>query len=337
MINFEKFNLQQKAAISLIQNDLRFIYTIIANITNIKSNYIVSAMPLIGTIIDGTEDWLKAYNNSSRNKIDIPLFTKEEQEYYENMRSAIKFWDDTYSAINEKIKQLYIDSDKYFSSLCAPIARVLKLYDIFGVDIADNQFCGNTILCNSYVPDFSYGTNNEEQIKQLSKICGKYVAMFDATMPYRVNNSIKFTCSDFGGFVKSPIGNQYGDKFVIFCLLCQVNFILICIEKYIAEECSTKLRFAYLQYYYISKLLPELNSELHSNFKMDTTWVSEQFRNAMAHYKIGIALKSNEIIPDDYFMGLTQKYFSCDYITLKNNIMLNISNIADQMKIYLGI
>lgn len=337
MINLEKLNLQQKAAINLIQNDLRFIYTIIVNRANIKSNYIVFAMPLIGTIIDGAEDWLKAYNNSSKNKIDIPLFTKEEQEYYENMRSSIKFWDSPYSTINENLKQLYSDSDKYFSSLCKPIARILKLYYIFGADLADNQFCGNTILCNSYVPNFSYGTNNGEQIKQLSEIGGKYIALFGATTPYKINTSINFSYSDYGGLNKSPIGNEYSNKFIIFCLLCQVNFILICVEKYISEECSTKLRFAYLQYFYISKILPEMNSALNSDFKMDTVWVSEQFRNAMAHYKIGIALKPKEIIQEDYFMGLTQKYFSCDYHTLKKNIMFNLSSIANQMKIYLDI
>ncbi len=56
MISYENMTPQQKAAINLIQNDLRFIYTIIVNRANIKSNYIVFAMPLIGTIIDGAED-----------------------------------------------------------------------------------------------------------------------------------------------------------------------------------------------------------------------------------------------------------------------------------------
>jgi len=337
MISYENMTPQQKAAINLIQNDLRFIYTIIVNRANFKSNYIVSSMPLIGTIIDGTEDWIKAYNNSSKEKINAPLFTEEEQYYYEAMRSSIKLWDRSYNEINQKIERLYTDSDKYYASLCKPIARILKLYYIFGADIADNQFCGNTILCNSYVPNFSYGTNNGEQIKQLSEIGGKYVAMFGATTPYKTNTSINFGYSDYGGLNKSPIGNEYSNRFIVFCLLCQVNFILICIEKYISEECSTKLRFAYLQYYYISKILPELNSALCSDFKMDTIWVSEQFRNAMAHYKIGIALKPNKIILEDYFIGLTQKYFSCDYNALKKNIMFNLSSIANQMKIYLDI
>lgn len=52
----QPFTQQQTIAISLIQADLRFLFTIIENSSRFKSNYIVSLMPYMGVIIDGTED-----------------------------------------------------------------------------------------------------------------------------------------------------------------------------------------------------------------------------------------------------------------------------------------
>lgn len=36
---------------------------------------------------------------------------------------------------------------------CKPIAKELKLYDIFGTDLVDNQYRGNTILCSYYMTE----------------------------------------------------------------------------------------------------------------------------------------------------------------------------------------
>ena len=58
-----KLNPVQKAAFSLIQQDLRYIYTVIKNINPKASNYIPSMLPYLGVVIDGAEDWLKAIKN----------------------------------------------------------------------------------------------------------------------------------------------------------------------------------------------------------------------------------------------------------------------------------
>ena len=336
MVN-ERLNTQQKAAIKLMQNDLRFIYTMIVNKDRFKSNYIVSSMPYIGIIIDGVEDWLKAYNNSCNVPIACPSFTKEEENYYEEMRGAIKIWDDSYLSIKQKLEYLYQESDNYFSNVCKPIAKELKLYDIFGADLVDNQYCGNTILCSYYIPQYKYSIDSGEKIKKLSEIGGKYIVFFEAATAYNVNQEMDFIYKDYGGFVKSPIGNQFSDKFVLFSLLCQIQFILYCIEKFILDECSTKLRFAYLQYYYVAKILPELNNILNTSFYVDCTYVSDLFRNSMAHYKVGVALKPSEINSEDLLFGLTQKFFNCNYLTLKKTILENLTFLAQQFKQYLGI
>ncbi len=46
----------QKAAFSLIQNDLRFLYTVIERINPNESNYIPILLPYMGVIIDGVEE-----------------------------------------------------------------------------------------------------------------------------------------------------------------------------------------------------------------------------------------------------------------------------------------
>lgn len=88
---YDQFNIQQKASYHLIQNDLRFIYTVFQNAPS--NNFFLAFMPYLGTIIDGAEDWVKAYNNSQKSKINIPTFDSEEELYYGKMRSAIKMFE----------------------------------------------------------------------------------------------------------------------------------------------------------------------------------------------------------------------------------------------------
>ena len=58
------------------------------------------------------------------------------------MRSAIKLWENSYEDVYEGLKKTYHASDSYFSSLCKPIAKILHLYDIFGVDLVSfTEWC----------------------------------------------------------------------------------------------------------------------------------------------------------------------------------------------------
>ncbi len=326
---------QQAASLLLMRNDLRFLYTLVRHYQEIKSNYTVFSMPYIGLIIDGVEDWIKAYNNSHIVKFNVPTFSVQEREFYEKMRSCIKLWDNSYETVYEELKRLYLLSDHYFSGICKPIAKRLKIYDIFGADLADGCYCGNTILCSYYVPEFDFHHPEGEEIKKLSVIAGKYTSLFQATTPYRVNPQISFTYVDYGGFVKSPVGNAFSDRFALFSLLCQINYIVKCIDEYILDETTTKLRFSYILYFYILRILPEINAKLSTQFVMDNKWHSDAFRNSMAHYKLGVALKDSELILSDPLYGLTQKFLDCDYNTLKNGVMQELSSLASQLKVFL--
>ena len=160
----------QKAAFSLIQQDLRYIYTVIKYINPDESNYIPSMMPYFGVIIDGAEDWVKAINNSNKCKLQMPLFKETEKVFYEQIRNSIKLWQQDYEKIYNLLGDAYRKSDDYFGSVCKPIAKKLHLYDIYGVDSVNGVICGNTILCQYYSPFFSYTGNNGENIKSMTEI-----------------------------------------------------------------------------------------------------------------------------------------------------------------------
>lgn len=327
----------QRAAISLIQNDLKYLYTVIKKVNPNASNYIPSLQPYMGVIIDGVEDWIKSFNNSSKIKLEMPLFTENEQIYYEEMRNSIKMWQRDYTEIYELLQYSYKRSDEYFSNICKPIAKQMKWYDIFGVDRANGVICGNTILCQYYSPRFSFGNNNGVYIKTMAEIGGKYIWLFDATEEYMFNDMINFDTKDYGGFQKSPVGNHFSDKFVLFSILCQINFVIHCVDNWIQEEVSTKLRFAYLLYYSLLHIIPQINSKIGINLYIDPKWQSREFRNAMAHYKLGVALKEIELIIDDTLFGLTQKYFNEDYLTVKQSIIFELKSIAFQIGEFLGL
>lgn len=155
---------------------------------------------------------------------------------------------------------------------------------------------------------------------------------FGAEKEYETDPSMLFTYKDYGGFVKSPVGNKFSDRFMLFSLLCQIQFALICIEQFIMEECATKLRFLYLQYYYAVDMIDQYNSKTGADISIDRRWVSGEFRNSMAHYKVGVALGSNEIISTDPLFGLTQKFLGCDYFELKQTIKTILESIAEQIK-----
>ena len=332
-----QFNTLQKISIALINSDLRFIYTIHQNYTNVGGNFFVALFPYLGLVTDGAEDWLKAYNNSSKMKLVVPLFNNEQQSFFEKMRSSIKIWEQDYDLIYQELGHIYKESDDYFSSLCKPIAKQLHLYDIFGAYIANHKYCGNTVLCNYYIPDYKFGNDHKDLLINMGSVTGEYIALFGAKENYTFNSSFTNVYDrDYGGFIKSPVGNKYSDKFVLFSILCQINFVLEGINKTIIDETPTKLRFSYLLYYYLLKKLPQINKKFRTDFKLSDKWCSGKFRNAMAHYKMGIALQENEIVFDDPLYGLTQKYLGTDYYTVKNDIVDSLENLSTQLDTFLG-
>lgn len=117
--------------------------------------------------------------------------------------------------------------------------------------------------------------------------------------------------------------------------LCQINFLLYGIDKWIKNEVPTKLRFGYLLYYSLINTIEQINEKLDITLKVDQGWKSDKFRNAMAHYKLGIVLKEKELRMDDMTFGLTEKIFGEDYYIVKESIYKELKELAKQIGIYL--
>lgn len=340
----EKYNLTnaplnkvQKCAVKLMQNDLRLFFTLLYNQEIVTPSCYVALMPYTGLIVDGIEDWVNAYNNSSKHKLKLPTFTDEEEKYYAEMRNSIKLFEKGYIELNKTLYEKYEQSEMYFSSLCKPIAKRLHLYDIYGVFYCNSLPCDNTILNQVVTPFFKYGKTDGETIKKMATIGGEYTACFNALEPYEVKVDYSFSTKDYGGFVKSPFGNKYNYKFLLFTILCQINFIVYSVDNIIVDETSTKLRFAYILYYYLLSLLPEIKEHLKISIIMDDKYHSDIFRNAMAHYKLGVSLKETDIIDDDPMFGLTNKIFSEDYYTVKSNIISELNKAGKQIQSIIGL
>ncbi|WP_036613324.1 hypothetical protein [Oribacterium sp. P6A1] len=170
----------------------------------------------------------------------------------------------------------------------------------------------------------------------MAEFAGRYISAFDIRDGYSVKNQ-KYSYKDYGGFVKIPFGNDFSIKQVLFACLCNINFVLHGIEEIIIEEFSTKLRMEYLCYYYMENILGQIHDEYNIDFSMSDQYISQEFRNSLAHYKLGVALKMDELVLSDPIKGLAQKYFQTDYDTVKKFVLSELSNTADKIEVYLGL
>ena len=61
------------------------------------------------------------------------------------------------------------------------------------------------------------------------------------------NNIVKYR--DYHFFRNSPIKLKNNLGFVLFCILCNINYIIEFLDKYFVEEIPQKFKYAYLQYF----------------------------------------------------------------------------------------
>lgn len=328
----------EQVTLELIQSDLQFLYTVYQNKLVSGSSYFVALLPYMGMIIDGCETWI---NKVDKLKLHSLKFSKEEQYYYSELRNSIKLWETSFEDLNVLLKKKYNESDIYFSNCCNSIAKDLKLYDIFGTYLINGRYCDNTILDMLFVPNFDYSGIDGEYIKRMFAFSGKIITLFGMNKEpmLKTDDSILFDNKDYGGFVKSPTGNNFSEKFVLFSVLCSINFIIYGIDKYILPEVTTKLRFAYIQYYYLMEQIPQINKHFNTQFYMNSKWLDpkNKFRNCMAHYGIGVVLSQQEVIETDLFGGLTQKVFGEEWISIKNSIINELRKLSEQISNYLGL
>lgn len=325
-------NKVQKMAYELIQSDARFIYTLVdmqRNAKNINSNYVMMCQPYIGIFADGAEQWCQKV------KLNAPRFNVEEKEYYVELRQAHKLFEISYKKYKTLLLEKFNESDKYFYDTRNLAEKMIGYYNV-GADYCNGVVCGNTILCAMYMPFNTLGDKETGfKIRQLSVVAGKLAGFFldKNLVAYDYddkNNIVKYR--DYHFYRKCPIKLKSDLGFVLFCILCSINYIIEFIDKYFVEEIPQKFKYAYLQYYYICDFLEELNIANKTNYYIDTSLKNRSLRNCFAHYGLGGFLKETEINEKDILKGLTEKAFNMDYYSCKELLYKNLKDLKNQIE-----
>ncbi len=316
----------QKCAYYLMQEDARFLYSLVdisKNTDNLDSNYICMSMPYIGLFADGAEQWCKKVG------LAVPSFTQEEKEYYVHLRSSIKSFEQGYAEYLDSIKLHLYKSDEHFKNI--RFGRLL--YYNVGTDIFLGSFCGNTILCSSYIPYDCFEKSIGVQLKNISVVAGKIAAALGCNKfePYKHVDE-KSSYRDYHFYNNSPLRMNNDIGLVLFCVLCSINYVTTFIEKYYSDEIPQKLKFAYLQYYYLCDFLSQIEKYTNIKIEIDVSLKNREFRNCLAHYGLGTYMKEMDLVQGDMLVGLTNKAFGMDYYETKRKINGILENITRQIE-----
>ncbi len=324
-------NKVQQVAFELIREDARFLYAIVdimQNAKNINSNYICMSLPYIGLFADGAEQWSKKIG------LNAPAFNPKEKEYYNQLRQSIKMFDKSYDDFSATLLGALKESDDYFYGIRRLREKAFGYYNI-GTDLCCDEFCGNTILCSTYMPIKTLGNDSVGPLlKNISIIAGKLSAYFGCTeLPtYKYNDNLSVHYKDYHLYKNSPLKMNNNTGFVLFSILCSINYVIEFIEHYFIDEIPQKFKYAYLQYYYLCDFIKGLNNKVGSNYILDDCLYDRQFRNCLAHYGLGQYITENEIDDGDVLKGLTIKAFNKDYIDTKIELYAMLKNLVNQIK-----
>lgn len=324
-------NAVQKAAYELIQADARFIYALTViqqEAKSINSNYIMMSQPYIGLFADGAEQWCKKLG------LAAPKFTADEKIYYAALRLGHKLYEMTYSEYVSLLSDKLNTSDRYFYRIRSLREKLFGYYNV-GTDLCDGQFCGNTVLCALYSP---VDTLNSKEIgpyiRDISFVAGKLAGFFgcDKFPPYSFNDNFVVKYKDYHFYKNCPIKMKSDLGFVLFSILCSINYATKFIDQCFVEEIPQKFKFAYLQYYYLCDFINELNAVNGTNFYINNSLKDRKFRNCLAHYGLGQYLSENDLITDDVLKGLTNKAFSMGYWDTKEKVYFYLTELTKQIE-----
>ncbi|TDM42343.1 hypothetical protein ETI06_08310 [Macrococcoides goetzii] len=322
----------EKVVYKLINSDFQMLYEIY--FLNSKLNntlYCLSFNGYYGMIIDGSTKWMLKVRQL---KSKVPQMSNQQKIYYNHLRQSIKFWDMSYEDYINNMTVAYKKSESYFENQTSTIARILKVFDIYGVAYFNKVPIGNTIHYSMVLPSFDYKTFKLD--KQYTINVNEYAGMLIGNADINLNDSfvdcsnIEITAKDRGGIKKLGIEKDTR-LFFLFNLACLINFNLYGLKPLKKPFLPSILRINYILYYYINTVLKDVNKDNQTDFFIDTQYIDDLFRNCMAHYGIGNLLKQNEVDLNDPFGGLTQKVFKIDYVVLNKKIEDNLEALLNQI------
>lgn len=324
-------NKVQMAAYELIQSDARFLYTLIdiqKNARNISSNNVMMCQPYIGIFADGAEQW------SRKVGLNAPSFNNKEKAYYTALRQGHKLLEKSYNAYSKLLLEKFVESDNYFYGIRSLREKIVGYYNV-GTDLCNGEYCGNTVICALNNPIATLGNENiGVEIKDMSVIAGKLAATFGCTnfLPYRYDDSNNVKYKDYHFFKNCPLKMKTNLGFILFSVVCNINYATIFVDTYFIEDIPQKFKFAYLQYYYLCDFVKSLNDANKTQFYIDDSLKSADFRNCLAHYGLGQMMKERDIVEDDILKGLTNKVFDMDYRLTKKLIYKILGALCTQIK-----
>jgi len=324
----------QKKSLSLISADARLIHSILKIPNKPNSNYICMFLPYLGIFTHGAEQWDKKV------KLNTPTFSGAEKSYYIAMRSAMKIFDTSFDELCALLGTALHKSEVHFFKIRTFLSKILNFHYNVGCDLHNNSYLGNTILCSLFTPFFDFDKDKYdygEYVKNTSIIAGKLAATYRGLRfpNYCINSSMNFKYEDYNFFEKCPLKNNTIEDFALFSILCNINFIRIFIGQFFIEEFPSKLRLAYLQYFYLTKLIPEINLRLSTDFSLDLSLKNDKFRNCMAHYGLGVCMVESDIVEEDLMFGLTIRLMDKSYFEVKDAIFHELDTLAHQLESYL--
>lgn len=324
-------NKVQQTAFELMQADAKFLYAltdILQNAKNISSNFICMSLPYIGLFAEGTEQWC------SKVGLNTPRFNANEKKFYTQLRLGHKLFDKNFLDYSTLLFEKFTESDDYFYSSRSLREKMFGYFNV-GTDLCNGQFCGNTILCSMYIPIKTLDNENAGLwIKEMSVVAGKLAASLGCKeFPmYKYNDNLAVKYNDYHFYKNSPLkmNNDFG--FLLFSILCSINYIIEFVENYFIEEIPQKFKFAYLQYYYLCKFINELNVQKNTHFYIDSCLCDRNFRNCLAHYGLGQYIGEEQILTNDVLKGLTHRAFGKDYATAKAELYQILRNLTEQIQ-----
>ena len=225
-------------------------------------------------------------------------------------------------------------SDDHFYKIRSLREKLFGYYNV-GTDLCNGHFCGNTILCALYTPvDTLNGKEIGSWIRDISVVSGKLAGLFDCQdfPPYNYDDSILVKYEDYHFYKYCPLKTKTNLGFVLFSILCSVNYAIEFIDQYFVEEIPQKFKFAYLQYYYLCDFIKELNATNGTTFYINDSMKDRNFRNCLAHYGLGQYLSESDLIDDDVLKGLTNKVFNMNYSDAKDKLYFYLTELTNQIE-----
>lgn len=333
----------EKTVIRLIFYDYSSILFLMEHVKKRKDmgNYIFPFVSTFGLVIYESLKIIDKLGASEK----IGLEQNDEfSKFYEKLRLNTKFYEKSLCDVNSCLKNKYDYMSNYFYNHVVKFLRPFGIHYRYGVTFLlkdGKEFpISNTINSAVMLPDFSLDDNYIQYLVKNFEFAGKILAkilvedIVKSKNLFTTDKDTKFKDIDYGYFRKSNFSINYNENFILFNLICNINFIFYGLNQLIIEDVPIKLRATYLLYYYLCSINSEINDYFNTSFNIDNRYSDSKVRNALAHYGLYQAL-GDDIIEDDLFGGLTNKYFNLNWTDLLKELNVILLDYRDQILFYL--